>query len=403
MKLTSAFGRLDIPLLNRECHKIASWWMTHSVDSLHGGFFGEIDAKANPVIAANKGIILNTRILWFFSEAAYVYNKAEYRQLAERAFNYLLRFFDDKEQGGVLWELDYQGRCLSGKKQSYAQAFAIYALSSYYRQSGDETALTKALEYFELLERHAIDREFGGYFEAFAQDWQPLDDVRLSDKDLNSPKSMNTHLHIIEAYTSLYEVSASPLVGKALAALLRVFEQHIILKPGLHLSLFQSADWQDQSPAYSYGHDIECSWLLWEAAEALQQPAISQTLRPVVLGMAEVCLTQAMGQRAQICDQFTFVDQQIHTQSFWWVQAEALVGFLQAYQLSDDIRFKQAAENVWQFIQQQHMDREYGEWHWLALCDQGSVDHTYKAGCWKGPYHNGRAMMVAARLLQQTQ
>ena len=397
----AAFSKLDTRLLDTECHKIADWWMTHSVDQLHGGFFGEIDAKANPVIAANKGIILNTRILWFFSEAAFTYEKAEYRQIAKRAFDYLVTFFDDKQHGGVLWELDYQGKCLSGKKQTYAQAFAIYALSAYYRLTGDESALDKALAYFELLEQHAIDQEYGGYFEAFSQDWQPLDDMRLSDKDLNFPKSMNTHLHVIEAYTSLYQICQKSQVGKALESLLTVFEQHIILKPSMHLSLFQSVDWQDCSPAFSYGHDIECSWLLWEAVKVLNQPALSHKFKAVVLGMAEVCLNQAIGHHGQICDQFTFADQLTHSDSFWWVQAEALVGFLHAYQLGGDEKFKQAAENVWQFIQQQHIDHEYGEWFWLALCDQDAVDDNYKVGFWKGPYHNGRTMMVASRLLLQ--
>lgn len=397
------YSKLEPSLLDRECHKIATWWSTHSVDHLHGGFFGEIDAKANPVIAANKGIVLNTRILWFFSEAAYTYDNAEYALIAKRAFDYLLTFFEDKQYGGVLWELDYQGQCISGKKQTYAQAFAIYALCAYYRQSGDETALAKAFEYFDLLESYAVDPQFGGYLEAFAQDWQPLDDMRLSDKDLNYPKSMNTHLHVIEAYTSLYQVSGKTQVGQALSALLGVFEQHIILQPSMHLSLFQNVEWQDQSPAFSYGHDIECSWLLWEAVEVLNQPALTKKYKKIVLAMAEVCLEQAIGQHGQVCDQYTFDDQQTHQESFWWVQAEALVGFLQAYQLGGGDKFKLAAEQVWQFIQQQHMDREYGEWFWLALCDQALVDNTYKAGFWKGPYHNGRAMMVATRLLQQTE
>jgi mannobiose 2-epimerase len=400
MKVRSAFNVLDVQALERECHKIADWWMAHSIDSLHGGFVGEIDAKSNPVISANKGIILNARILWFFSEAAKEFKNAQYAEVAERAYGYLMQYFDDGIHGGVCWELDYQGQCINSKKQSYAQAFAIYGLSAYYRLTGDKRALAKALHYFDLLEQHAVDLQHGGYFEAFTQDWRPVDDMRLSDKDLNYPKSMNTHLHIIEAYTALYAVSGKPQVAAALESLLLVFEQHIVLKPSLHLSLFQSHDWQDCSPAFSFGHDIECSWLLWEAVEVLNQPQISAQFRPLVLKMATVCLEQAIGERGQVCDQLTFADQKIHQDSFWWVQAEAIIGFLQAFQLSGLPKFKQAAEKVWQFTQEQHIDREYGEWSWLALCDQPSKDSTYKAGFWKGPYHNGRAMMVAARLLR---
>jgi cellobiose epimerase len=402
MKAVSAkFSQLNIHSLNRECLKIADWWMTHSVDLLHGGFVGEVDAKSNPIINANKGIILNTRILWFFSELAIEFDKLEYKKMAERAYHYLIQYFDDKQFGGVCWELDYQGRCLNAKKQSYAQAFAIYALSAYYRLSGDQEALDKAMVYFELLEQHAIDPQFGGYFEAFAADWQPLEDMRLSDKDLNYPKSMNTHLHIIEAYTGLFKASANAQVGQALMTLLSVFDQHIILKPSMHLSLFQDKKWQDCSPAVSYGHDIECSWLLLEAVEVLNQHALTQHFQPLMINMAQICLEQAIGQRGQVCEQLTLADQHVHQASFWWVQAEALVGFLYAYQHTGTEKFKHAAENVWQFIQEQHIDREYGEWFWLALCDQTKHDDTYKAGFWKGPYHNGRAMMVAARLLNE--
>lgn len=400
MTQSSRFSSLEQHNLNRECHKIAEWWMAHSVDSLHGGFVGEIDAKSNPVISANKGIILNTRILWFFSEAAIFHKNAEYQKHAKRAYEYLIEYFDDKEHGGVFWELDYQGKCLNVKKQSYAQAFAIYGLSAYYELTGDNTVLDKALAYFDYLERYASDSQEGGYFEAFAQDWQPLQDMRLSEKDLNYPKTMNTHLHIIEAYTRLYQVSNNARVGSALTSLLFVFDKHIILKPSCHLSLFQRADWHDCSPAFSYGHDIECSWLLWEATQVLKQSDVTEHFRPIVIGMAETCLKEAIGERGQFCEQITFSDQKKHQESDWWVQAEAIVGFLQAYELTENGAFKQAAEKIWQFTQEQHIDREYGEWFWLALCDQNGKNAIYKAGFWKGPYHNGRAMMAASRILE---
>jgi mannobiose 2-epimerase len=391
---------LSAESLDKECHQIAKWWMDNSLDTEYGGFVGEIDFFGGVVPKANKGIILNTRILWFFSEAAKHFDKLNYRQIADRAYQYLLAYFDDKESGGVVWELDHQGVCVNGKKQTYAQAFAIYGLAAYYRLSQNQTALTKAIEYFEVIERFAIDPQFGGYLEAFAQDWGGLEDVRLSEKDLNSPKSMNTHIHILEAYTCLVRISGEQKVKDALKNLIQIIFCKILNANTYHLSLFQDIDWRDQSTSISYGHDIECSWLLWDALEALGDTKFKAKYRSTIIKIAEVCLVQAIGEQGQVCDQLTFVDNKRHPESFWWVQAEALVGFLNAFQLTGEPAYLKACEKIWRFTQEQHIDHEHGEWHWLAVRDQKPAESIYKAGFWKGPYHNGRAMMEAAVLLR---
>ena len=185
---------------------IADWWVANTVDHAQGGFYGEVDANGQPVKTASKGIILNSRILWFFSEVALEIDNEAYRKTAKRAFDYLLNYFFDKEFGGVYWELDARGNPISDKKQVYAQAFTIYALSAYYRLTHDDRALTHALSCFDLLETKTVDRKRDGYLEAFTRSWGRVDDLRLSDKDLNLPKSQNTHLHVLEAYTSLNKI-----------------------------------------------------------------------------------------------------------------------------------------------------------------------------------------------------
>ncbi len=386
--------------MDSECHKIADWWVNNTVDHENGGFWGAIDNADNPNKKASKGIILNTRILWFFSEAARHYSDASYLEMAKRAYHYLTEHFDDTVHGGVIWELDFTGGPISGKKQTYAQAFAIYSLAAYYRCSNDDNALAKALSYFDLIESKTIDLKYGGYLEAFSQNWDYIEDVRLSQKDKNLPKSMNTHIHILEAYTGLYRASDNSRVANSLKNLLVLICDTILDNQTYHLRLFQNMDWSDMSESYSYGHDIECSWLIWDAVTALGDPTLMERYKPTVLKMAEICLEQSLGDLGQVCDQYTFVDKKKHIESEWWVQAEALVGFLNAYQLTGKTEYFSACEKIWRFTQEQHIDFTNGEWSWFAKRDRTKDNEMYKAGFWKGPYHNGRAMMEASELLK---
>ena len=389
--------------LKAECHNIAKWWINHAVDNTNGGFYGEISERNRPVTKANKGLILNARILWFFSEAAITFDNDEYGKIATRAFNYLLNHFDDKQHGGVFWEVNAVGQCSNDKKQVYAQSFAIYGLSALFLFSRNERAKEKALEYFALIEKHAVDKKSGGYLEAFAGDWSEVDDVRLSHKDKNSPKTMNTHIHILEAYTCLYRATKDAKVASSLKALVGIVCDKILDANTHHLRVFMTLDWQDVSDAYSYGHDIESSWLVWDAIASLNDKILQQQYEKTVIKMAEVCLAQSLGESGQVCDQFTFKDKKTHSQSFWWVQAEALVGFLNAFQLTGNAKFLEACESIWQFTQEQHIDLENGEWLWSAKSDLVKDINacSYKAGFWKGPYHNGRAMMEASALLSK--
>lgn len=380
---------------------IADWWAAHTVDHELGGFYGEIDAHNKPVKNASKGIILNARILWFFSEVAQEVDNPDYRACATRAYDYVISNFFDSEHGGVYWELDAGAAPINTKKQVYAQAFTIYALCAYYQLTGDAQALAHALECFTLVEQHAIDREYEGYLEAFTRDWGLIEDLRLSDKDLNYPKSQNTHLHILEAYTTLHQVCPEPEVKAALKYNIEMFDKYMIDRTTHHLRMFMDLQWNDFSPGYTYGHDIEASWLIAKALESLGDDAYTAKLTPTLIRIAQVTVDEAIGAEGQVIDSYDFATGRTNADAVWWVQAEALVGFLYAYTTSGDAQFYRAAQNVWQFIKAYQIDHQQGEWFWLSQLQNQNLDPYYKVGFWKCPYHNGRAMMEAMRYLQK--
>ena len=390
---------LSVAALERERDRIAAWWLAHGPDPAHGGFVGLIDADGRAHSGANKGIVMTTRILWFFSTLALQEDRADWRQAAERAYASLRDGFHDAAHGGVFWELAADGAVVADKKQSYAQAFAIYACVAWHRASGDAEPLDRAMQYFERLERRVRDRKHGGYLEALSRSWGTLYDLRLGAADMNAPKSANTHLHLLEAYTALQRATRSPLVEEALRHLVGLFFDRIAVTGRGPLGTFFDSRWNRLSELQSFGHEIEASWLLWDAVEALQDRRLSEHLFPLVLGLAEACLEHGIGPDGRLCEQRDPLGGQRADTSVWWVQAEALVGFLNAGRLSGEDRYRRAAEAVWRHIDARHIDHEGGEWFWWPPDEVGAGQLPYKAGFWKGPYHNGRAMIEAARHL----
>jgi mannobiose 2-epimerase len=386
-----------------ELKSIADWWLEHAIDTQYGGFFGQIDNQCQADTKAEKGLVLNTRILWFFSEASKVFNDIRYRDAAERAYVYLENHFRDTEHGGYYWALDHQGVAISKRKQVYGQSFVIYALCSYYSLNPKQPLLDEIIAVFELLEEHALDQTNGGYFEAFSQNWMPIDDLRLSEKDLNYPKTMNTHLHVLEAYTSLHRTCPSEKTERALQRVLGCFKDHIVDPASNHLKMFLDERWRDHSTDYSYGHDIEASWLIWKALEVLDQRSLMAEYRTLVLGLAQSCFNEAVSPCGAIMDEFDLVELRPKIEFPWWVQAEALVGFVNAYELTDDIKYFHLVERIWQFIKEYVIDSDHGEWLWFSRNSQHAIGISdkpcYKAGYWKGPYHNGRAMIEMDRRL----
>jgi mannobiose 2-epimerase len=398
MSSLSSPAMLEPAAFRAELSAIAKWWLAHAFDAAHGGVYGEI-ADDNSVVAnAEKSAILQTRALWFFSEYAGVSGDADAREAARRLYGYIVETFIDREEGGVFWSVAADGTPMSMRKQTYAQAFAVYALSAYARNCGDADAQRHALELARLIEERAWEPEHGGYLEAFARDWSAIDDYRLSARDLNAPKTMNTHLHVLECYSGLHRLVRSDFTKAILEKNIRLFDQRFAApRGGKHLALFYTTDWRDQCADESYGHDIEASWLLYEAAEALGDEALMRHAAGRAVSLAVESLSALDKDGGLIYERHAGKDPDRTRQ--WWPQAEAMVGFYNAWRLTGEERFRRAAAELWSFINNHVIDREQGEWFWHSTADKGALN-PYKVGFWKGPYHNGRAMMEMLRRLE---
>lgn len=365
---------------------ILPFWFERMQDHRYGGFYGRIDGNNLLYPEANKGAILNARILWTFSSAYRLLKDVTYLQVAQRAFDYICTFFLDEEYGGAYWELDYQGNPVNMKKQTYAQGFMLYGFSEFYRATGNQKALDLAKAFFHLIEK-CHDERLGGYFEAYTRDWQPIDDMRLSEKDANEKKTMNTHLHVLEPYTNLLRIWRNEILVDAQRRLIDIFVTKILDPATCHLNLFFNEKWDVKSTAISYGHDIEASWLLFEAAETLGDRALLDKVRDVSLIIADAA---AEGLNNDGSMSYEREEDRINNERHWWVQAETVVGYMYAYKNSGNSRYKEKAAAAWRYIREQIVDSENGEWHWSRLPD-GSVNHKDdKAGFWKCPYHNSR-------------
>ncbi|MNZ91694.1 Cellobiose 2-epimerase [compost metagenome] len=287
--------------------------------------------------------------------------------------------------------VDAAGNPAETKKQVYGQAFAIYAFSEYYRATGNEAALSQAIEIFQTLERYSYDPAFKGYFEAHTQDWKETGDNSLSEKDLNEKKSMNTHLHVMEGYTNLYRVWKSDELHAKLKELIEVTIEHIVDADTAHFILFFDEQWNKKSGHISYGHDIEGSWLIVEAAEVLGDTELLEKARAVAIRMAEATLQEGVDKDGGLFNEAYSDGTLIDSDKDWWPQAEAVVGFYNAYQMTGDVKYLDAARKSWAFIESFIVDKEHGEWHWSVTQDGAPSENLQKVSPWKCPYHNGRA------------
>jgi mannobiose 2-epimerase len=384
-------------------NNLIPFWLERVVDLQHGGFIGQMtnDGKIDPT--APKGLILNTRLLWTFS-ALYRFNEdTRCRDMARCAHEYIETYFRDNSNGGVFWQVEFQGKLLDDKKKIYGQAFYIYALAEYYQAFENTTALERAREIFNLIETHSQDKTYDGYIEVCNRDWSAAEDLRLSDKDMDEKKSMNNHLHLLEAYTNLYRIWPNTRLRERLTGLIDIFNRRIADPRTGHLNHFFDESWQSKSTNYTFGHDIEASWLLCEAAEVLSDPNLTTQARNLALRLAWITLTEGLDSDGGLC--YEGQDGQVTDRNReWWPQAESVVGFLNAFELSGDRSFFEAAQKGWGFIEKYFVDAEHGDWFW-RINPNGCPDQDEpKVSQWKGPYHSVRACLeIIKRLSQITQ
>ena len=378
--------------MEQELASILSYWIKYTVDMNNGGFVGKIDHSNEIYPEAPKGSVLNSRILWTFSAAYNLTRNSEYLAIAQRAFHYLTQNFIDKDFGGVYWTVDHRGLPLDTKKQFYALSFAVYGLSEYFEASREEQAKTTAYKLYDDINRYSYDEKFGGYIEALTRDWKEIDDLRLSAKDANERKSMNTHLHILEAYANLYRVSPSPKLQKKLVELIQIFLDHIISKDSGHMHLFFNDEWKLRSHTVSYGHDVEAAWLIQEAAEILGDKSLVETVKRDSLRLANAAM-KGLDKDGGLWYEYEPQTDHLIKQKHSWPQAEAMVGFFNAWQITGDIKYLEQSMKSWEFVKNHIHDKRCGEWYWGVHEDYSVMDNEDKVGIWKCPYHNSRACM----------
>ena len=367
---------------------ILPFWLNKVMDRHNKTFTGEVLFNGTTIPEAPKSGILMARLVWTFSHAYMVYGKVEYLEAASLAYVWLTEKFWDADYGGIYWAVDWQGNPVDDKKHVYANSFALYALVEYFRATGDTEALEKAIRIFHFFEEHAHDAVHQGWYESFDRQWRLIEDARLAPGEYNAPKSMNTHLHLMEALTNLLRVWEDDLLRKRQYEMLRVFLDHIIDPQTNHFRLFLSNDWEPFGDVISYGHDIEGSWLLVEAAGVLGDKALQAEVGERALKMAGAVFAEGVDEDGAVFYEAT-LSGNLNTEKDWWPQAEAVVGFLNAFEMTKKQEYRQAAIKAWNWIRGNLVNGVSGEWYW-GTDRSGKPVERELAGFWKCPYHNSR-------------
>lgn len=367
------------------------YWSTNMVDFRNGGFYGRINVNNQVFPDEDKGGILNARILWTYSSAFRLLKDTAYLRLAKRSKDYIMDHFIDREYGGAYRSVKSDGKPSDTRKQTYTQSFFIYGLAEYYRATGDQDALKTAKEIFELFEKYALDPKSDGYFEVFTRDWHRKHDKLIGETTENDEKTMNTHLHIMEAYSNLYRVWPDKRVADRLKALVEIFLGKIIDRNTSHLICFMDKDWKRTSEVDSYGHDIESSWLLVEAAGLIGDPGLIARAKEASIKIADAASEGLQSDGSMIYENDPSTGQ-LNTERSWWAQAETIVGYLNVYEITGNIRYLDYSADCWNYTKNHLVDNKAGGW-FSSVSGSGVIGKGDKGGFWVCPYHNGRMCM----------
>ncbi len=385
--------------LQNELSELLNFWQKNTIDNEFGGFYGKLDNSNKVFPHAPKGSVLNSRILWTFSAAYNLTGNMDYLNTAERAFVYIIDHFIDKKYGGVYWSVDYKGDPLDTKKQIYALSFAIYGLSEFYQCNKNEQAKKLAIELYNLIVEHSYDTINGGYIEALSADWMEINDLRLSKKDANEKKSMNTHLHVLEGFSNLYRIWPNEGLNKKITELIHIFLDHIIDKKSNHLILFFDEEWNVKSDIISYGHDIEAAWLIQEATEVIGDKELLEKIKIKSVKLANAA-AEGLDKDGGLWYEYNANENHLIKEKHSWPQAESMIGFFNAWQINGDERYLEKSVNSWRFTQQHILDKVNGEWFW-GVTENYSLMEEDKVGIWKCPYHNSRACIELIRRISK--
>ena len=372
-------------------HNLLPYWSTRMVDTKNGGFYGRINASDQVFPDEDKGGILNARILWTYSSAYRILKDTTYLRLAKRSKEYIMSHFIDKEFGGAYRSVKSTGEPSDTRKQTYTQSFFIYGLAEYYRVTGDKDALKAAKDIFELFEKFALDKENDGYFEVFTRDWNRSHDMLIGEKTSQDEKTMNTHLHIMEAYTNLYRVWPDRRVADRLKDQVEIFLDKIVDAKTSHLICFMDKNWNRTSSLDSYGHDIESSWLLVEAAGLLKDTALIARVKKTSIKIANAASEGLQPDGSLIYEKDLSTGRK-NTERSWWAQAETIVGYLNAYEITGNEKYLDKSINCWNYTKNHLVDNKSGGW-FSSVSESGITGRGDKGGFWVCPYHNGRMCM----------
>lgn len=398
----------------RELFRILDYWMNYAPDPKNGGFWGAVDLKNQPVQDAPRSCVLTARILWTFAEASILFPDRGYQSMADRAYAVLQNRFLDPENQGYYMSLDGRQLPFDTTKHTYVQAFVLYALSKYYELTQRSDVGSELSSFFLFIDSQTKDPSGPGYLEGFSRNWTPITDNRMADD--NDPKSMNTHLHLLEAYAAVYKVWKNDLVRLRLAEILVLFQERII-RPDGHLGVFFNTHLEETKRSKeicSFGHDIEASWLILEALEIIDRPALKAEMQPLLVQMARVVFREGMDQDGGLFLESTRSGSHLRTNKHWWLQAELLVGEMNAWQLTGDLNYWEYLKRTWEFINQFLIDKTNGEWFTklnrlgVPFLEEPENDpspyyrNDWKIDPWKCPYHNGRALMELIKRIDKT-